>query len=221
MLPLSESSERTVLRFDATARWSHRVFGVLIGVCLLTAALLYLPELSGVVGRRDLVRLVHILAGVLLPVPVVLGYVLSARYRSDVRRLGRFTSADWRWLRPSRRRPGDPVGKFNAGQKLNASFTWGAVLVMLATGLMMAFPDPFADTFRTGATFVHDWLALAVAVVAVGHMSKAYADSEARAGMRNGYVSPQWAHIHHNHWAETVAQDSRLTSPPPDNVGDG
>ena len=197
------------------------MFGVLIGVCLLTAALLYLPELSGVVGRRDLVRLVHIWAGVLLPVPVVLGYVLSARYRSDVRRLGRFTSADWRWLRPSRRRPGDPVGKFNAGQKLNASFTWGAVLVMLATGLMMAFPDPFADTFRTGATFVHDWLALAVAVVAVGHMSKAYADSEARAGMRNGYVSPQWAHIHHNHWAETVAQDSRLTSPPPDNVGDG
>ena len=197
------------------------MFGVLIGVCLLTAALLYLPELSGVVGRRDLVRLVHIWAGVLLPVPVVLGYVLSARYRSDVRRLGRFTSADWRWLRPSRRRPGDPVGKFNAGQKLNASFTWGAVLVMLATGLMMAFPDPFADTFRTGATFVHDWLALAVAVVAVGHMYKAYEDPEARAGMRNGYVSPQWAHIHHNHWAETVAQDSRLTSPPPDNVGDG
>ncbi len=208
MLPLSESSERTVLRFDAIARWSHRVFGILMGVCLLTAALLYLPELSGLVGRRDVVRLVHIWAGVLLPVPVVLGYVLSARYRRDVRRLSRFTPADWRWLRPSRLRPGDPVGKFNAGQKLNASFTWGAVLVMLATGLMMTFPDPFADTFRTGATFVHDWLALAVAVVAVGHMYKAYEDPEARAGMRNGYVSPQWARIHHNHWAEMVAESN-------------
>lgn len=108
-------------------------FGILMGACLITAAFLYIPGLSVIVGQRDVVRSVHLIAGFLLPLPLIAGYAASGRFRRDVSRLNRFTRNDWRWLSP-RRRGMDPVGKFNAGQKLNASFTLGSTLVMLATG---------------------------------------------------------------------------------------
>ncbi len=61
--------------------------------------------------------------------------LLSKAFRSDAGRLNRFTRNDWKWLRSRQRRDGTiPVGKFNAGQKLNANFQIGAILTMLGTG---------------------------------------------------------------------------------------
>ena len=48
-------------------RWVHRSFALLMGVCLASAALLYLPGLSGLVGQRDIVRLVHVVCGFARP----------------------------------------------------------------------------------------------------------------------------------------------------------
>ncbi|MDQ1247800.1 MAG: formate dehydrogenase subunit gamma [Actinomycetota bacterium] len=190
-----------VLRFDRAERWGHRAFALLMGVCLATAALLYLPGLGGIVGQRDVVRMVHLVAGFALPVPLVLGYAASGRFRADTRRLGRFTEVDWRWLRAGDRRAAAlPVGKFNAGQKLNSAFTVGALIVMVATGAVMTFASAFPDHVRTGATFTHDWVALAVAVVLAGHVYMAYGDPGARAGMRTGVVTAQWAATHHPGW---------------------
>ena len=64
-----------------------------------------------------------------------------------------------------------PIGKFNAGQKLNANFQLGGILMMLSTGLVMRFANHLADPLRTGATFVHDWMAYAIlAVVRRSHL---------------------------------------------------
>jgi formate dehydrogenase subunit gamma len=111
----------------------------------------------------------HLWAGLALPVPLALG-LLSRTFRSDVRRLDRLDGSDWAWLR-SRRRRSLPVDRFNAGQKLNAAFTVGAVLVLLGTGVVMAgllLNAP--DDLRTGATFVHDWTALGLTVAVIGHL---------------------------------------------------
>ena len=70
------------------------------------------------------------------------------------------------------------VGKFNAGQKLNAAFTAGAIPVMLATGLIMRFPNEWPLSWRTGATFVHDWMFLGLAVTITGHILFAVNDPE-------------------------------------------
>lgn len=194
-----------LVRFDRTQRLTHRTFGLLMAVCLATAALLYLPSLGGLVGQRDIVRLVHLIAGFALPIPLVVGYLRSARFRRDVTAINRFTSVDWAWLRRSDRRTANlPVGKFNAGQKLNSVFTVGALLVMLATGAVMTFASRFPDDVRTGATFSHDWFALAMAVVLAGHVWMAYGDPEARRGMRTGLVSLGWARRHHRGWADRV-----------------
>ncbi|WP_063796115.1 cytochrome b/b6 domain-containing protein [Streptacidiphilus griseoplanus] len=198
MLPPPERRRR----FTRAERWVHRGTAALMGVCLATAAVLYLPPLAELVGRRRTVVMVHEWSGVLLPVPLLAG-LFSAAFRADLRRLNRFAGHDRQWLRAVlRRRTGRPAGKFNAGQKLYAAWTAGAVLVMAGTGLLMWFPHLAPLVWRTGAGFVHDWLALLVAAVVAGHLWMASRDPEARLGMRTGEVSGRWAEREHPLWRD-------------------
>ena len=191
-----------VRRFSRAETWAHRSLAWLMGVCAVTAAILYLPPLGELVGRRRLVVTVHEWSGIALPLPALLG-LASRAFRDDLRRLGRFLPHDWAWLRTAvRRRRREPglAGKFNAGQKLYAAFTAGFVLVMAGTGLIMWFPRLTPLLWRTGATFVHDWLALLVAAVVAGHVYFAAADPEARRGLRTGRVPRWWAASEHPLW---------------------
>jgi formate dehydrogenase subunit gamma len=136
-----------------------------------------------------------------------------------MRRLNRFRPQDWEWLKSRDRRSGRiAVGKFNAGQKLNAAFTGGAILVMLGTGIMMFWPNLWPLSLRTGATFVHDWLALAVLVVVLGHIWYAARDADAMHGMRTGMVPRSWALRNHADWIEEIGS-SEEEAPPVDHVG--
>jgi formate dehydrogenase subunit gamma len=180
-----------------------------------TAAVLYVGPLSVLVGRRHLVEMVHIYAGLALPGPMLAG-ALSAAYRADMRALDRFTPHDWVWLRvqagrlrprlPGRRRqpasaPDISIGKFNAGQKLYAAFVAGTVVVMFGTGLVMEWGGGLPLAYRTGATFVHDWLAFAAVVAVAGHLWMATRDPLALDGMRYGFVPAAWAAREHPAWA--------------------
>lgn len=192
-------------RFTGSERWVHQTTATLALVCLVTAAALYVPVVSQLVGRRYLVVRVHEWSGLALPVPCLAG-LASRAFRRDVRLLGRFRPYDRQWLRARLRRRGGslhgeaPAGKFNAGQKLYAAFTAGAGLVMLGTGLLMWFPGIAPLVWRTGATFVHDWLAFATAVAVAGHTFMAVRDREALRGMLTGRVSPDWARREHPLW---------------------
>jgi formate dehydrogenase subunit gamma len=215
MPPSPEDSPTVLARFTKGERWAHRSIAILTGVLLLTAMALYLPDVSALVGNRRLVRLVHEVAGFALPIPILLSVALSAAFRDDAGRLNRFRPSDWEWLRSRDRRSGRiRVGKFNAGQKLNAAFTLGAIIVMLMTGALMFFSSAFPDSLRTGATFVHDWLALAVAVVVAGHSYMAVNDATARLGMRTGTVPAAWAIREHAAWAAEASGTPEAVDPP-------
>jgi formate dehydrogenase subunit gamma len=189
-------------RFTAAERWLHRTTAALMGSCLATAAVLYVGPLSTAIGRRELFAQIHVWSGILLPVPLILALV-SRSVRADVSRLARFEPGDAEWLRSRTRRDGRiAVGKFNAGQKLNAAFTLGAILVMLGTGLVMRYANHWPISYRTGATYAHDWLAAAVTVVVLGHLRLALADPAARRGMRTGRVPVSWARREHAAWAD-------------------
>ena len=201
-----------IRRFTQGQRWIHGCLGALMGVCLVTAAMLYWGPLSALVGRRELVETVHFTSGLLLPLPLIVGAFASAAFRSDVRLLNRFLPGDWSWLRARNRRDGSiSSGKFNAGQKLNSAFVLAAVIILLATGLMLHYFSVFPDDIRTGATFVHDLVAAAVAVVSAGHVWMAWQDPEARRGLRTGFVSRSWAQREHALWAAETP-----TGPPGD-----
>ncbi|WP_119727834.1 cytochrome b/b6 domain-containing protein [Thermomonospora amylolytica] len=207
------SRPETITRFTGGQRAVHHATAVLMLVCLGTAACLYVPDLSTLVGRRNLLRTLHIWAGFALPVPVLAGW-FSRTFREDVRRLDRFGPRDWEWLRRADRRAVVsgravvPVGKFNPGQKLNAAFTAGAILLMLGTGTMLTFPDPWPVDWRTGATFVHDWLTVALFVVVVGHLWYALRDRGAMGAMWHGRVDSGWAARHHAGWLDEMVKDS-------------
>ncbi|MGW0614826.1 cytochrome b/b6 domain-containing protein [Streptomyces sp. NPDC002788] len=192
-----------IRRFSRVQRWVHRTTAALMGVCVVTAACLYVPQLAELVGRRALIVTLHQWSGLALPVPVLAG-LASRVFRADLGHLNRFHPHDRTWLRAALRRDkrpaSRPAGKFNAGQKLYASWIAGATLVMLGTGLMMWFTHLTPLLWRTSATFVHDWLALTIGIVLAGHIGMALADPESRRGMRTGRVSRDWADREHPLW---------------------
>ncbi|MEV6329122.1 cytochrome b/b6 domain-containing protein [Streptomyces sp. NPDC051909] len=189
-----------LLRFARPVRWVHRTTAALMLACLATAACLYVTPLAELVGRRRLVVTVHVWCGLALPVPLLSGLLFRA-LRADAARLSRFTPVDRAWLRALRSRaPYRPAGKFNAGQKLYAQWTLGAMPVLVGTGLLMWLTRFAPPSLRTGATFVHDWLAAAVAGVTAGHVWMAARDPQARLGMRTGLVDRDWAEREHPHW---------------------
>ena len=203
-----------IRRFSAAERLVHRTTAVLMSVCLVTAAILYNGSIAIPVGHRHLVELIHVYCGFALPVPMTLGLV-SLAYRADLRRLSRFTSADRRWLRSRTRRDGTiKVGKFNAGQKLNSSVVCGSIVVLLGTGILMYFVRLSPLSWRSGATFVHDWFSLGLGLLVLGHVTFALKDPEARRGMRHGIVTRSWARTEHSAWLDDLDE-----APPPESSG--
>ncbi|HEX2192433.1 MAG TPA: cytochrome b/b6 domain-containing protein [Acidimicrobiales bacterium] len=200
-------------RFDGVERALHWSTAALFLVLLATAAVLYFGELSTLVGRRELVRQVHVASGLLLPVPLLLALVgrWGRRLLADLRAFNRWDDDDRRWLRSWGRDPGVRLGKFNTGQKLNAAFVAGAMGVMLVTGSIMHWFDPFPLSWRTGATFVHDWTAIAIAVVLAGHVRMALADPDALRSMVRGWVPADWARRHRPRWYEEQVGESAAT----------
>ena len=193
-----------IQRFTLAERWVHRSLGLVLGVLIVTGTLLFFPALGAVVGNRMIVSTIHEWSGWLVPIPLVLA-LFSVAFRSDAKRLNRFRSSDWAWLRSRNRRLGHiPVGKFNAGQKLNSALSLGSIIVLFATGMVMFWGGIFSDSIRTGATFVHDWLALAFGILVLGHIYLAYNDAQARMGMRTGYVLADWAQREHPAWADEL-----------------
>jgi formate dehydrogenase subunit gamma len=207
-----------IRRFGLSTRWVHRTTSILFVICLVTSFILYIPQLSLLVGRRALVMNIHIYCGLALPVPVLLGW-LAGGFRRDTTELNRFHPQDRAWMRAhlsllreirearigALARTGPPLvgGKFNAGQKLYAAAIAGSIIVFLGTGLIMWLGQDLGipDRYRTGATFVHTLSAFAAFFAVAGHLWMAARDPVARTGMRTGFVPVWWAEIEHPHWA--------------------
>jgi len=200
----TDSAPKTLPRFSRGERVAHRTLAALMILSILTAAVLYNGSLALLVGHRHAVELVHVYAGFALPVPL-LASLASRAFRADLTRLNRFAPSDWRWLRTRSRRDGTiRVGKFNAGQKLNGALTAGSITVLLGTGVLMYFTGLVRLPWRTGATFVHDWFALGLGLLVLGHIYFALLDHEARRGMRTGLVSTRWARAEHAAWVDEI-----------------
>jgi len=210
-----ERSAGWVLRFDAVERICHWATAALFAILMTTALPLYFVQFESLVGRRALVADIHTWSGVALPVPLMLSLVgpWGAGLRRDLRRVNLWTAAELRWLRTLGRQRLEAPDKFNPGQKLNTLFTGGAIVVMLATGSILKWYRFFPLTWRTGATFVHDVLALGIFLVVTGHIAFALTHREALHSMLWGRVSATWARRHASGWLDeehAAADDGRL-----------
>jgi formate dehydrogenase subunit gamma len=197
-------------RFDRATRIVHWTTTVLTVTLLATGTILYVGQLSAVIGRRALLARVHLWSGLLLLVPLLVGLMLGrlgSGLRADAVELGRWSESDRRWLR--RRSRTTPAGKFNGGQKLAACVFAGLFVMQLLTGALMHWNQPFADEWRTGATFVHDWAYLGLFVLVVGHIRHALREPELLTSMTGGTVSRGWAERERPGWVARLTDAER------------
>lgn len=215
-----------VLRFTATERALHWGFALGYVALLSTGLLLMFPTLRGwirgytpVVGVR-----LHLAWGMLWALTTVAIVALGdrRRLRATARELARVDRDDWAWLRRfprwlvargrERAEIDGAVGRFNAGQKVNALFTVATSGVLLGTGLAL-WPVDAGGTalcaLLTGSKSVgywreaHRWLTFLVVGPLAGHVALAVLHPSTRpslSGILGGRVDQAWAATHHPRW---------------------
>ena len=189
-----------VPRFSRAERLLHWVNALGFFFLLATGLILYLPRLSVLVSRRQLIQSLHFWAGVgwlaALALVIALG---GRRLLATARELDGFDRDDLRWLRGRK----VPQGRFNAGQKINAVLTAAFTVLFGVSGLLLWFGEQ--DTrYRFASTVVlHDGLMYVSLVLLVGHLYLALihpATRHALRGMTLGDVRVEWATRHHAKW---------------------
>jgi len=202
---------RYLRRFSRTERALHWVNALAFFMLLGTGLILYLPSLSVLVGRLPLIKDIHAWSGVGWIAALALVALLGDRrgLLRTARELDAFDRDDVRWLR--RRYPA-PQGRFNAGQKLNASLNAAFTVLFLVSGLLLWLGE--RDTrFRFASTVVlHDGLMYVALALLVGHLYLALihpATRHALRGMTLGTVDEGWARAHHPKWAQGYVDDDR------------
>jgi formate dehydrogenase subunit gamma len=208
-----------VPRFSPIERLLHWVNALGFFFLLATGLILYLPSLSMLVSRRQLIQSLHFWGGVgwlaALAGVVLLG---GRRLLATARELDSFDRDDLLWLR--RRRA--PQGRFNAGQKINAVLTAAFTVLFGVSGLLLWFGEQ--DTrYRFASTVIlHDGLMYVSLALLVGHLYLALihpATRHALRGMTLGDVRVEWATRHHAKWEPEGIRIERgptpTAAPPP------
>ncbi|MGZ6910533.1 MAG: cytochrome b/b6 domain-containing protein [Acidimicrobiia bacterium] len=191
-----------VQRFTRAERITHWVNATLWGLALLSGLYFKFGWGQSLLTDREMVRIAHVVIGFAIIgvfAVSVLGRYGAAR-RRDLGRFNRWSHDDVRWLRSFGGDRKVQLGKFNPGQKLNASFIGAAAVIMAGTGSIMYWNKPFSTDLRTGADFVHQSFFYLAGIVIVGHIVMALRDREALQGMIGGDVSATWARRHAPRW---------------------
>lgn len=191
-----------VRRFSRTERLLHWVNAAGFFTLLSSGLVLYLPSLAEAVGRRPLVKSVHVWAAVGWLSALVVVALLGDRrgLLRTARELDVFDADDRRFLLG--RRPA-PAGRFNAGQKVNAALTAAFAVLFALSGALLWLGE--RDTrFRFASTVVlHDGLMYASLALLLGHLYLAVihpATRHALRGMTIGTVNEEWARRNHPRW---------------------
>ncbi len=195
------TSGRYVRRFSRTERAVHWVHASAFLVLLGSGLVLYLPSLAAEVGRRPLVKDVHLLTALAWALALLAVFLLGDRrgLRATARELDVFDADDRRWLRGRRA----PQGRFNAGQKLNAALTAAFALLLAVSGVLLWLGE--RDTrFRFDSTIVlHDVVTYLSVALLAGHLYLAVIHPATRHALRGitlGTVREDWAREHHPKW---------------------
>lgn len=216
-------SGRTVTRMTTMQRISHWLMAGLVlfmaatGLVLLFGRSALIPWLGhdafGPLASAS--KEGHNLIGPLLIVAVLLMLVYYLRHNWPAK-------GDLKWLFTlGGRLSGDEhqeVGFFNAGEKILFWLTTLISLVLIATGLILLFPN-FAETVDLTqlAVVVHAAAALLLLVLALGHIWMVRTVEGTLEAITTGEVDENWAKSHHSRWYQSVAH----TAKPADKVSGG
>jgi formate dehydrogenase subunit gamma len=192
-----------IVRFTATERTLHWLHASAFFALLVTGLILYLPALSTLISRRNLVKNVHIWVAVAWALAIVVILVVGDRKRlaADWREIETIDRDDRRWLRGR----WAPQGRFNAGQKINALLTVAFALLFALSGFFLWLGERDHRFLFAGTGTLHDVLMFLSVGLLVGHLYLALIHPSTRhalRGMTTGEVDEGWARRHHAKWVE-------------------
>lgn len=187
----------------------HWIHAAAFLALLVTGLALYVPALGELVGRRPLVKDVHLLVAVGWALALAAVILLGDRsgLRRTVRELDAFDADDRRWLRTRGRAP---QGRFNAGQKLNAVLTAAFALLFAVSGTLLWLGERNTAFRLDGTLVLHDALTLVSLVLLLGHLYLAVIHPSTRHALRGittGEVRSDWAAAHHATWVPEREDD--------------
>jgi formate dehydrogenase subunit gamma len=183
-----------VRRFSRTERTLHWVNALGFFMLLATGLVLWLPSLSVAVGRRPLIKDIHLWGGIGWIAALALVVLLGDR-RGVLRAARELERLD--------------DGRLNPGQKVNAILTAAFTVLFLVSGLLLWLGE--RDTrFRLGSTVVlHDAVTLGALVLLAGHLYFAVLNPATRHSLRGitrGTVREDYARRHYGKWDPPPAE---------------
>jgi formate dehydrogenase beta subunit/formate dehydrogenase gamma subunit len=193
-----------IVRHGLSSRLIHWTVALSFFIALLSGLPIWTPIfgwMATLFGGLSVCRWLHPWAGVVF---VGAALVMFVKWLGQMR----MEKGDWGWIGPKmiayfRRKGGEDatVGKYNGGQKIFFYIETMLAFLLLATGIVIWFPDKFDAVLRQIAWPLHDVAFIVFAVSVVVHI---YLGTAALPGtfrsMTRGTVSKGYARLHHPRW---------------------
>jgi len=206
-----------IVRHRLSSRVIHWTVALFFFVCLFTGLPIWTPLfgwMATLFGGLSVCRWLHPWSGAVFSVASL---VMFVHWFSEMKLRGK----DSEFLTPGglvryfRYRGEDSeVGKYNGGQKV---LFWAAALGalgLLASGIVMWFPERFGHELRQLSYVAHDVAFILFFAMIIGHI---YLGTAAEPGtfrsMTGGTVTKEWARLHHPRWyREVVGEEANRSS---------
>jgi formate dehydrogenase subunit gamma len=199
-----------LVRFRYYTRVVHWGVALTFFVCLFTGLPIWTPIfgwLAALFGGLQVCRWLHPWTGIAFSVFALLQFVHWAgemRMSAADKRFARNIRTYLRWELHD-----EEIGKYNGGQKLLFWLSSLASLGLLATGVVLWWPEYFGAPFREASWVLHDLSFILFTLLIIGHIYLAIVEPGTFSGMVKGTVTKAWARLHHPAWYRNVSGDSR------------
>jgi formate dehydrogenase subunit gamma len=200
--------ERRLARWGRTERAAHWIHAAAFCVLLASGLCLYLPSLAEAVGRRPLLKTIHLYTAAAWATALVLVVLLGDRgaLRHTIHEVDLFDVDDRAWLRGRHA----PQGRLNAGQKLNTIATVAFAILFAVSGTFLWLGERDTRFRLANALLVHDYLMYVSLVLFLGHLWLSLimpSTRHALSGITRGWVREDWAARRHAKWVESLRAD--------------
>jgi formate dehydrogenase subunit gamma len=183
----------------------HWVHATAFLILLASGLCLYLPSLAELIGRRPLLKDIHVYTALAWLAALALILLAGDRRRllATAREIDTFDADDRAWLRGRH----TPQGRLNAGQKLNAIVTAALAVLFAITGFFLWYGERNHAFRLQNALLVHDWLMYVSFFLLLGHLYLSLIHRSTRhslSAITRGWVREDWALRHHPKWVEQM-----------------
>jgi len=211
--------KRRVIRQSAAARFLHWTHTISCLLLFYTGLALYLPRLNGlaaVFGGLDGSRFAHRVCGVFfIGIPILMIIFNWRGFVNFLKDIFTWEENDTTWLlrfpiylfRAKTKMP--PQGRLKSGQKFADWFIIGSSILLILTGIAMAFPANFPKGLVQWCFPLHELGMIILGVFLLGHIYLGLGIFQPYRGawrymFGDGTVSEEEAKYHWTRWYEEV-----------------